>query len=49
MGLKGKFLSSNLKNNIYKIFDDKFSKEKIVNKSLNNIKNKIEIKSYKII
>ena len=49
MGLKGSFLLSNLKNNIYKIFDDNQKRKKIINKSLNYIKNKKEIKSYKII
>ena len=49
MGLKGNFLFLNLKNNVYKIFDNNLKKEKIINKSLNYIKNKKEIKSYKII
>ena len=40
MGVKGTFLLSNLKNNIYKIFDDKLNKEKIINKRLGYIKNK---------
>ena len=49
MGLRGNFIFLNLKNNIYKIFDDSLKKKIIINKSLKYIKNKKEIKSYKII
>ena len=39
-GLKGSFLLLNLKNNIYKIFDDNFDGDVIINKSLVKIKKK---------
>ena len=49
MGPKGGFLSINLKNNIYKIFDDITRNERIINKTLKYFRNKKEVKSYKII
>lgn len=48
-GLKGSFLLLNLKNNIYRIFDDNLKGDIIINKSLIKVKKKKIVKSYEFI